>query len=459
MAAGQSSGTYDWKPSIAEWLIESYERIQVYAPSLTTNHIISARRSANIVLQDYSNRGLNLWEINQLFIPLPPGVATYTLPENVVDLLDCYIRTYSPSGTQTTLGNVLTPMTFGGVPATTAWGEPMTLGPGSGTLSAILGSSEITMHWPSHGLSVGSPVFLGLPASVGGIYLSGFYIADSIIDQDNFTFQAASSAIVTSPSPIGGPPQGVTPLFATTAGSTSVQVIIPAHGQIVGNSWPVQFATTVGGITIPAGTYIVASVPNAYTFTITATGAAATTDAQFENGGQIAVSGQQSGQFFPGDVLVYPISRNDYAAIPDKQNQGRPTTFWFDRQIVPRFTLWPVPPTAQNPQSIQPVFAPPSTNATNAANPNQFYGFVAYYLRAIQDANPVGGQVLDMPKRFFAAFTAELVAALSEKFKRELWAEKLAYAKVKWDEAAEEDREKVSFFASPDLSGYFRSSY
>jgi hypothetical protein len=43
------------------------------------------------------------------------------------------------------------------------------------------------------------------------------------------------------------------------------------------------------------------------------------------------------------DRLIFPISRSEYAAYPDKTTQGTPTVFWFDRLIAPTFTLWPVP--------------------------------------------------------------------------------------------------------------------
>jgi hypothetical protein len=43
------------------------------------------------------------------------------------------------------------------------------------------------------------------------------------------------------------------------------------------------------------------------------------------------------------DRIILPVSRTEYASYPNKQQQGFPTVFWFDRLISPEVTLWPVP--------------------------------------------------------------------------------------------------------------------
>ena len=45
----------------------------------------------------------------------------------------------------------------------------------------------------------------------------------------------------------------------------------------------------------------------------------------------------------PIDRLLVPISRSDYAAIANKNMQGFPTSYWYDRQLNPVLYLWPVP--------------------------------------------------------------------------------------------------------------------
>ena len=53
----------------------------------------TARRSLNLMLLDWANRGINLWTVEQGEIPLVYNVGTYDLPADTVDLLDHVIRT------------------------------------------------------------------------------------------------------------------------------------------------------------------------------------------------------------------------------------------------------------------------------------------------------------------------------------------------------------------------------
>jgi hypothetical protein len=55
----------------------------------------TARRSANIMMAEWANRGINMWTIEQGSINLAQGTATYNLPADTVDLLEHVIRTGS----------------------------------------------------------------------------------------------------------------------------------------------------------------------------------------------------------------------------------------------------------------------------------------------------------------------------------------------------------------------------
>jgi hypothetical protein len=57
----------------------------------------TARRSANIMMAEWANRGINMWTIEQGTINLVQGTATYNLPADTVDLLEHVIRTNSGS--------------------------------------------------------------------------------------------------------------------------------------------------------------------------------------------------------------------------------------------------------------------------------------------------------------------------------------------------------------------------
>ena len=52
------------------------------------------------------------------------------------------------------------------------------------------------------------------------------------------------------------------------------------------------------------------------------------------------------------DRIIMPISRTEYASYPNKQQQGFPTVFWFDRLLAPTVTLWPVPNPPQGPTTF-----------------------------------------------------------------------------------------------------------
>ena len=53
----------------------------------------TARRSLNLLLLDWANRGINMWTIEQGTQTLTQGTATYTLPADTVDLIEHVIRT------------------------------------------------------------------------------------------------------------------------------------------------------------------------------------------------------------------------------------------------------------------------------------------------------------------------------------------------------------------------------
>jgi len=55
----------------------------------------TARRSMNLMTIEWQNRGLNMWTFEQGTITLTPGLNTYALPTDTIDLLDHVIRTGS----------------------------------------------------------------------------------------------------------------------------------------------------------------------------------------------------------------------------------------------------------------------------------------------------------------------------------------------------------------------------
>ena len=64
----------------------------------------TARRSMNLMTIEWQNKGINMWTMEQGFINLTAGLATYALPVDTIDLLEHVIRTgQNTSSTQADL--------------------------------------------------------------------------------------------------------------------------------------------------------------------------------------------------------------------------------------------------------------------------------------------------------------------------------------------------------------------
>jgi hypothetical protein len=135
----------------------------------------------------------------------------------------------------------------------------------------------------------------------------------------------------------------------------------------------------------------------------------------------------------PIDRIITPVSRSEYATYPNKEQQGFTTVYWFDRLISPTITLWPVP----DGYSAQ---------------------FLKYYrVTQVEDANFVSGQTVDIPYRWLNAFADGMALNLAR-----LWAPSLIpaiqpFADKSYARAYAQDTENVSFYISPQLSGYYRN--
>lgn len=85
-----TSGTATFNLDIADLIEEAYERAGL---ELRTGYAFrTARRSLNIISAEWANRGLNLWTIEEASQALTTGVATYTLPADIVDVIEMVVR-------------------------------------------------------------------------------------------------------------------------------------------------------------------------------------------------------------------------------------------------------------------------------------------------------------------------------------------------------------------------------
>ena len=139
----------------------------------------------------------------------------------------------------------------------------------------------------------------------------------------------------------------------------------------------------------------------------------------------------QSGQNI--DRLILPISRTEYASYPNKDQQGFPTVFWFDRLLSPTVTLWPVPNTSNGPTQLK-----------------------YYRVVRVEDSNLQNGEQVDVPYLWLEAFAYGLAYRLAK-----IWAPQMA-ATIKgdadeaYDIAARQNVEQAQQYISPVISGYFR---
>ena len=99
-----TSNSKDFELDVAEYIEEAFERCGL---ELRTGYDLeSARRSLNLLLAEWANRGLNQWTVKQNSIAMVQGTAAYNLdatnPTAVIDVLDCFVRE-TVSGTTTDL--------------------------------------------------------------------------------------------------------------------------------------------------------------------------------------------------------------------------------------------------------------------------------------------------------------------------------------------------------------------
>ncbi len=87
----------------------------------------TARRSMNLMTIEWQNRGINMWTIDQGSITLTPGLSTYALPVDTIDLLDHVIRTGANSAsTQADLSITrISVSTYATIPNKLATGRPI----------------------------------------------------------------------------------------------------------------------------------------------------------------------------------------------------------------------------------------------------------------------------------------------------------------------------------------------
>lgn len=127
------------------------------------------------------------------------------------------------------------------------------------------------------------------------------------------------------------------------------------------------------------------------------------------------------------DLIISPISRAEYLALPNKAQTGeRPTQYYLERTSPPSLKVWPVP---------------------SGAGVTLLY----YRMRTQQDAGAFVNS-LDAPGRLLEAIAAGLAAKLAVKFAPDRAAMLNDMAIASYQAAIREDRERVPMRFLPSMS-------
>ena len=118
-----TSGTAAFNLDINEIIEEAYERCGVEVR--TGYEMRTARRSLNLLTIEWSNRGINLWTIEQGTIPMVQGTATYDVPVDTIDLLDHVIRTGTGSNQSDINISRISVSTYATIPNKNSQGRPI----------------------------------------------------------------------------------------------------------------------------------------------------------------------------------------------------------------------------------------------------------------------------------------------------------------------------------------------
>lgn len=143
-----------YNPALNELLEESFERCGV--EMRTGYHFRTGRRSLNLLLTEWANRGINLWTIEQGTIPLIQGQYIYDLPGDTVDLLEHVIRTDPGQVSNQTDINIsrISVSTYSTIPNKITQGRPIQvwINRRSGQTTDLLGATPQVPQinvWPS----------------------------------------------------------------------------------------------------------------------------------------------------------------------------------------------------------------------------------------------------------------------------------------------------------------------
>ena len=306
------SGTYNFANTESNALIdEAYRKIGIVPDLIVGEKLVSAQMSANLMLSEWMNRGLNLWTLQTGMISLFPNQNSYQLPSYVSKLQVVLIRTSARQNSGTAFSSA------GGVAQNAFDGNPVT---------------SCTQTNPNG-------------------YISFNYGINSLVKVQMVGIQSNSNTTYT-----------LICEYSNDSINWTNALSIPAQSFTIGqNIW-----------------FVIPDPTPAQYFRVRETGGSTLNiqELYFNNTIQ--------------DVPMSEISHYEYWKLPFKNQLGRPTSFYLDRQRSPIIRIWPTPTSEFN---------------------NLFYT----YERMMQD---IGQQInnVEIPQRFYNAFVDNLAVQLAIKY-------------------------------------------
>ena len=142
-----TSGTTAFNLDIDDVIEDAYERCGLETRS--GYDLNSARRSLNILFQEWMNRGIHLWKVENQTTNLVAGTTTYTAPSNASDVLEMTFRTGSGTNTTDTSMTKISRSEYQAIPNKFSQGQPTQyyVDPASGSDST--GDGTIGTPWAS----------------------------------------------------------------------------------------------------------------------------------------------------------------------------------------------------------------------------------------------------------------------------------------------------------------------
>jgi hypothetical protein len=191
----------------------------------------TARRSMNLMTIEWQSKGINMWTMEQGVINLTPGLATYALPTDTIDLLEHVVRTGSnTASTQADLTiSRISVSTYATIPNKLQQARPIQVwiqrlsgevNPTNSTLAAAINATDTTITLNTVvGLAGSGFIRLGTE-DIYYTYVSGNVLGGVFRGQNNTT--AASHTINTA---VYVPQLPAVTLWPTPDNSTTYQFV------------------------------------------------------------------------------------------------------------------------------------------------------------------------------------------------------------------------------------------